>query len=175
MEYFIMRQDDRILHSPQLMLPKFLQPNNNTSGRIESVRKTEIIYVKEDSYNEYPGYIETPIKLISGKIKRIVSKYQQDIVFKPAILVEKESNRQEEYHIMALPEIECAADSSICDADGNIKEFVLDEEKVKHLRFFIAKDCRSYILVRLDLAESILRRGAYGIWFEEVNMIRRGD
>jgi len=175
MDYFIMRQDHRILYMPQLMLPKSLQLDNITREQIESFQKTDIIYVKENQDNEYPGYIEKSIKLISNRIMRIMSKYQQNIIFKPVILIEKENNRQVEYHFMVPPEIECGEETSIRDAVGNVKEFILDEKKVGSFRIFLARDYGNNLLVRLDVAESILRREVYGVSFEKVNMTRKGD
>lgn len=171
MDYFMMHQDKRIYYKPQIKLPDKSRMKNQISHSTVAM----IMYVEANKYNEYSGYIETPVKLITKKIKPILNKYQPDIMFKPVILIEKESNRQEEYYKIDIPPAECASKHSVYDALGNITEFILDEEKVKHLRIFSVKDYKNQICVRLDVAESILRRNAYGIMFEKVKKMKRGD
>jgi len=172
MDYFIMQQDQRIFHKLQFLSP--VKSENRIAEQMIHTPETIIIYVKENRCNEYPGYIEAPMKLIPQRIKRIIGKYQPDIIFKPVILIEKAKNRQEEYYAMNIPAIECASETSTRDALGNVKEFVLDEEKVRNSRIFLAKDYGNQLLIRLDVAESILRREAYGIWLKKVNIRKRG-
>lgn len=174
MDYFMIHQDKRLFYKPQLKQSDIFHLKSMTREQINDREGAAIIYVEENRYNEYTGYIDTPVKLISKNIKKILSKYQNDIIFKPVILIEKESNRQENYYIIAVPELECASECSTRDALGNVKEFILDEEKVEHLRVFQAKDYDNQLFVRLDVAESILRRKTYGILFEKVNVVKRG-
>lgn len=174
MDYFRMCQDERIFYKPQLLLPDNIHLKDAAKEQTDHIAAAEVIYVKENCYNEYAGYIDNPLKLVSKNIKKILSKYQKDISFKPVVLIEKESNRQENYYLMAAPEIECVLEISGGEPPSDRKEFILDEGKVKHLRVFSAKDCNGQLFVRLDVAESILRRKAYGIMFEKVKIKKRG-
>lgn len=174
MDYFRMCQDERIFYKPQLLLPDTFHLKDAAKEQTDHITAAEIIYVKENYYNEYAGYIDTPLKLVSKNIKQILSKYQRDISFKPVVLIEKESNRQENYYLMAAPEAECALELLDSELPSDRQEFILDEEKIKHLRVFSAKDCNGQLFVRLDVAESILRRKAYGIMFEKVKIKKRG-
>ena len=71
-------------------------------------------------------------------------------------------------------EIVCADSSqSQYDKKGNVQEFVLDVEKTEGRKIFMAKDFNREVVVRLDIAESILRREANGIWFEPVKIAGR--
>lgn len=54
-----------------------------------------------------------------------------------------------------------------------MQEFVLDVEKTEGRKIFMAKDFNREVVVRLDIAESILRREANGIWFEPVKIAGR--
>lgn len=54
-----------------------------------------------------------------------------------------------------------------------MQNFVLDVEKVGRRAIFLAKDFNRRLIVRLDVAESILRREANGIWFEPVKVSGR--
>ena len=123
---------------------------------------------------EYPDYIEKPIPLIADKFRSILKKYQPDTIFHRVMLTEKKAGVQKPYHLMVPPVIECADPlESIYDKAGNISEFVLDADCVQMNRIFRIKELKNQIAVRLDVAESILRRDAGGIWFEPIKIAER--
>ena len=50
-----------------------------------------------------------------------------------------------------------------------IKRIVIDEKKVLESRVFLIDDIKeNFIIVNLDVAESILRRGLIGIKFKKI-------
>ena len=169
MDYFIMHQDERVKNVAELE-PGSQRLSALNRQQIDEISMTKILYVKESGYNEYPDYIEAGGRLVSEKLKRIMSKYQRDVIFKTAMLIEKNINRQEIYYLISPPQIECAAAETVYDRQGNVERFVLDEHKVGHTRIFCAVNYGNHIFVRLDVAESILRRDSYGVSFEKVNV-----
>ena len=143
-----------------------------TRSQIDNISLTKILYVKERAYNsEYSDYLETYM-LVSEKLKRIMSKYQSNAIFKTVVLIERKINRQEIYYLISAPLIQCASDQTVYNKQGQVKEFVLDEEKVGHARIFKADNYENHVLVRLDVAESILRRDSYGVSFDRVTIDR---
>lgn len=167
MDYFVMSQDQRLLNAAKLKQP--ISP-----GPRWGAANTKIFYVQEGKRVEYPDYMETPMMLISENLKRMMSKYQPDIRFETIVLIEKESGFQKVYYAMTVPEIECASGESIYDKSGNLAEFVLDQAKVGHARIFCAGDYQKKLIVRLDVAESILRRQSHGIWFDKLKVEEKG-
>ncbi|MCM1258323.1 MAG: hypothetical protein NC307_10795 [Roseburia sp.] len=168
MDYFIMKTDRRIRKLPQIQMPK------EFSGM--GTRRTSVAYVnKHNGVNiEYADYLEKPFPLIADKFQKVLQKYQQDIKFWRVMLVEQETGLQRPYCVMHLPQVICAdKEESRYDDRGEIKEFVLDAEKAEGRRIFLAEDYNQQLLVRLDAAESILRREANGIWFEPVKISER--
>jgi len=176
MEYFMMRQDPRVHNVAEPTGAIVSKLRHITREEMDAISIPPNMYVKKGSTIEYPDYIESPIMLVSEKLKRIMSKYQKDAIFKAAILMEKDINRQETYYMISAPRIECASDESTYDTHGRIKELVLDQEKVGHARIFFAIGCEQRVFVRLDVAESILRRDSNGVWFERMKVdINQGD
>jgi hypothetical protein len=163
MDYFIMRQDPRVSDAARL-LPNKLSVYGLTREQVSSLPTTQIFYVKESSHIEYPDIIETPGILVSEKLKRIMGKYQSNAIFKAAVLIEKKENRQEIYYIISAPEIACAAGRA---GHGGIEGLVLDEGKVGDARIFRMSGYMNRVIVRLDVAESILRRDPFGVIFEK--------
>lgn len=165
MDYFIMKTDNRLCRLPQIQFPQEIFETENS--------KTFIVYVKENNglTIEYADYLEKPGPLIAEKFHHILQKYQHDVVFRRIMLVEKDTGQQTPYYLMFPPEIMCAdRNETKCDAGGNVRDFVLNTEKVGKRAIFCAKDFNRQLVVRLDVAESILRREANGIWFEPVKV-----
>lgn len=178
MDYFIMKTDERICKLPEIQLPKELFTLKQSKEKVKNMSATPMIYIsKKTGLNiEYTDYFEKPMPLIAEKFQKILQKYQQDAVFQRVMLVEKETGQQKPYYLLLPPEIECADEvASKYDAVGNIQDFVLDTEKAGKQRIFLAKDYKKKLLVRLDVAESILRRESNGIWFEPVQTTGRSQ
>lgn len=176
MDYFIMKTDERLFRLPKMQLPKELSLMEMTREKMEKITKQSIVYVKADHglSIDYGDYLEKPIPLIADKFQKILQKYQQDMLFHRVMLIEKETGQQKPYYFIMPPEITCVhKEESKYDVMGNVQDFVLDVEKAGNRKIFLAKDYRRQLLVRLDVAESILRREANGIWFEPVKTAER--
>jgi len=173
MDYFIMKTDKRLCRLPQMQMPKELSLTEITKEKISKLTSASVVYVKKN-YGlgiEYPDYLERPIPLIADKLKKILQKYQREVLFHRVMLIEKEAGLQMPYFLMMPPEIICAdSKKTQYDAGGNVQNFVLDLEKAEKYKIFLAKDYKQQIIVRLDVAESILRRNVNGIWFEPVKI-----
>lgn len=170
MDYFIMKTDKRLRRLPQLLADEAFFFGKKT--------RTPIVYVKE--YGglsiEYADYLEDPVPLIADKFQKILQKYQPDMALLRVMLIEKESGRQKAYCLMQPPEILCAdREKSRYDAKGVLQDFVLDAKQAGNRSIFLAKDYNRQLVVRLDVAESILRREPNGIWFEPVHTAERSE
>ncbi len=168
MDYFIMETDKRLRRLPQIQLHRELFGTGTM--------KTSIIYVKEHSglNIDYADFLEKPGPLIADKFQKILQKYQRNMEFHRVMLTEKEAGHQKPYFLMIPQELMCAdKEESEYDTRGNVQNFVLDVEKVGRRAIFLAKDFNRRLIVRLDVAESILRREANGIWFEPVKVSGR--
>ena len=169
-------QDKRMMNAPQLTLPKVKKETARHLDLNPYLGKKILINVKSNPLNEYPDYMEisgnfnVPVMLISNELKKMMSKYQRNIGFQMALLVERERGHQEVFQMMDVPEVDCLAEGVEHDFGGNVKELVLDEEKIGVNRVFRVTGCNKKLVVRLDVAESLLRRDASGICFEKVKM-----
>lgn len=178
MDYFIMKTDERVCKMPEIQLPKELFLLKQAKEKVKDIPNVSIAYISGNSglNIEYADYYEKPIPLIAEKFQKILQKYQQDALFHRVTLIEKETGQQKPYYFLLPPEIVCVDKvASKYDEAGNIQDFVLDIEKVGKQRIFLAKDYKKKLLVRLDVAESILRREPNGIWFEPVQTTGRSQ
>jgi hypothetical protein len=156
------------------LTPGPVNMNGSVYGRIGDGPTTKILYVGEEGYGEYPDFIEAAM-LVSEGLKRILGLYQNDARFSAVALVEKKTSRQKIYYLMSAPIIDCAATGASREGRGRVGDFLLDGEKIGDARVFSAASYRRRVFVRLDVAESILRRDIYGVSFERVAVIDKED
>ena len=169
MDYFVMTQDQR-LYSAAKLLPGPLNLPALTRAQLSAINSTMTLYVKADQNNQYPDYLEKPVGLVSEKLRGVMSKYQPDIRFKTVVLIEKERRRQELYYLIIPPIIKGLWLSE--PKPGH--ELALDVEQAGEAGIFWDDSFAKRLIVRLDVAESILRRNSYGVTFEKVSTGTKG-
>lgn len=166
MDYFLLSQDNTIPNAVEPVgILKTLDRDmiNKENAHIMDGLAVQF-EVKESSSVEYVDFIESPVPLVSDKLKEILSKYDKKVIFKPIFLADIKRSRQEVYWLMVPEDVECLSPKSEFNKNGTIKSIVIDEERVKYCRVFKIKGVlENLIVIRLDVAESILRRGFSGI------------
>jgi len=168
-DYFIMQQDPKINNIVTLKNWQKAIYDDSPVYKIAQIPiKTRNVYVEDRMYNEYPDFLSEPIPLIAKELMQVITLYQKDIRMNPVVLIEKKIRLQTVYYSLDVPEIHCASVNSELDHIGRIKELVIDTNAVGGKRIFRVIGYKDRIIVRLDVAESILRRGAYGIIFEKL-------
>ena len=171
MTYFILHQDRRIQNAPKLNVSKQELRTLRQFPTPEDMEETIIIYVEGELMMrkiDYPDLIEGPVLFISEKFKSLMSKYQRNIWMRTIVLIDKKTDQQRIYYAIYPPQLSCASKHSTLDFDDEFKTFILDETQVGHHRIFMAKGMKKKLIVRLDVAESLLRRQANGVIFEEI-------
>jgi hypothetical protein len=147
---------------------------NLTRKEIERITHTMSFYVQDAFQIEYPDLIQAGRLLVSGKLKAIMSQYQSDVIFKPLMLIEEKKKRQELYYLTAAPLLEGVVTETKQEHPEYRTKDVVDEAKAGNARIFSTGKYGRQLYVRLDVAESILRRDPYGVWFEKVRVESAG-
>ncbi|ANU48254.1 hypothetical protein ADH76_11550 [Enterocloster clostridioformis] len=173
MEYFMMEQDKRLMHLPRIRIPDgFL---NREQRRDKNT--PFILYVENLGLScQYSDYLLQPFPMIGERIQGVMGKYQRDISFSRFILMDKETGLQHHYYGITAPEIDCACDEEPDGGSlGDKAEPVIDMDKTGGTAIFRTKQFKDALFVRLDAAESILRREPEGIWFTPVRAALSGN
>jgi len=164
MDYFIVKQDPELKH-----VAKIKDWNKSLSPVKVS---TKVAYVEDHIFKEYPDFYEKPGLLLAKKFKKILELYQQDIEFQTVVLVDKKDKHQVSYDLIHVPIVDCISEESE-QQYGKINTLVLDLDKIDDYRIFKIKGYGNQLVVRLDVAESLLRRSAYGIAFEKIEVSKK--
>lgn len=126
-----------------------------------------------DQNTYFPDYIATPVPLVSSEVTRVLRMYMTELDCPFQSISNSFDSSQHMYFSFDIPVIEGLSDQTVYDKSGlNIQRFVLENDSVKDSPLFKIKHYRaSYVFVRLDLAESILRRALTGFQFDPVEVV----
>lgn len=173
MDYFILKQDERYKNTPRLL--NVFKEINVKDINLLNAHKIEDIIVLRGSCEEgaeFLDLLDNQLFLISNELKKIIEKYDRDIIFKMIAIIDSVHQKQGNYCLPIFNEIEALSDKSELNLNKTVvKKVVLDKEKVKGKKIFKLKESsKTLIIVRLDVAESLLRRGFKGIKLERVDI-----
>lgn len=164
MHYFVIRQDRSITTAPIL--------KNCRSGLYnESMPKdkTNIIYIKNNKEIDFIDFIDEPMLLISDGFKNILEKYSPSLEYKAVVLTETDKRIQQVYWNVELPILECLSPKTEYYLNGTTKRIVIKRQLAgDYIMFRIINKIETYYIIRLELAESILRRSMGGFVLEEL-------
>ncbi len=106
--------------------------------------------------------------MISEGVKEIIDKFNTDALFKSLPLIDYAHDKQKNYFLPIFEEIDALSDKAELNLNKTVvKKIVLDKEKIKDKKIFkIKESSKPLIVIRLDVAESLLRRGFKGIKLE---------
>ncbi|WP_051775633.1 hypothetical protein [Paenibacillus tyrfis] len=169
MDYFLISQDTRI----QSAVP--IVPSSAKVFGGNPNQDPPILYVRHHENNEYPDYLERPLQLVSNGFKRILKKYVPALALHMAILIDKQNGQQQVYWHPELDVIDCKSAHSEHDPLGLVTRLILDESRIgDQVMFHVPSVLQPYTVIRLDLAESLLRRDLYGFQLTKAETVK-GD
>lgn len=173
MDYFLLKQDERYSNVPLLLdvMSKIDKRNINVLNA-HKIEDTIIFYVKANEETSYLDILHRQLYLVSDKLKKLLEKYDSNIIFKAMPLIDLEHEIQENYFLPIFEEVEALSENCEFNLDKSvIKKLILDEKKIKEKKIFKIKHSeQTLIVVRLDVAESILRRDFTGIKLEKLSI-----
>ena len=110
--------------------------------------------------------------LVSEEVKKILEKYDPNTIFKTIVLTDFKKSIQVIYYLPIFEEFEALSEDAEMNLNKTVvKKLILNEQKIKNKKVFKLKESsKTMIIIRLDVAESILRRDFDGIELEKVEI-----
>jgi hypothetical protein len=132
----------------------------------------ELLFVEPNEGVVFPDVLHFPIFLVSKKVLGVIEIYEPNMVSKQIVLLDGKHGMSETYYMPILKSANCFHKDTEWNRDGRtFKRLVLDRSKLgKDAIFHPEKASHTIAVVRLDLAESILRRNARGIGLAPVEV-----
>ena len=166
MNYFLLESDPLYTDAPVL---------RDWSGKIDrscimpsksrQIPARLILDIYPNSHVVFTDVIDFPFLLLSKTCMDVIKFYEPQIVSKQIILLDSENRQKQTYHLPILPHLDCLSEESILSPDrSELKEGILDAGHIgRDGIFHIAGLSRFYTVIRLDVLESMLKRGTRGI------------
>lgn len=173
MDYFLLKQDERYTNTPRLVdLFNKIDVRNINLLKAHKIDDIIVFKVKVDEKSEFLDIMDNQLFLISKPMKGIIEKYDRDILFKTLALIDQLHKRQENYYLPIVEELEALSDAAELNLNKTVvKKLILNKEKIQGRKIFkIKESSKTLIVVRLDVAESLLRRNFKGIKLERVEV-----
>lgn len=173
MDYFLLSQDKRYSNSPQIKeLFKTINSRDINFLNADNIEDNNVLFIKSQENIEYLELLDTQIFLMSENMKKIIEKYDSSIIFKRICLIDYEQKKQKIYYLPIFMDFEVLNEKSEFNLNRTVvKKIVLDEKKIKNKKIFKIKESdKTLIVIRLDVAESLLRRDFKGIFLKRLEV-----
>lgn len=173
MRYYILEQDMGYADIPKLMnWFVHLTASNTKSPDIKNLHNREIITMQTDEDTVCADILFSPIFMISDTVKECLALYEPNMQFKEIILLDQKRRKMQNYFLPSLEEIDCLTSrSEYTFGHVDLKYIELDKNRIGDKSIFKLKGVeKNYIIARLDVVESLLRRGGKGIMVRETDV-----
>lgn len=177
MKFFLMHSDPRYVDSPEILnWSGQIDPRNIHPDRSYKIARRQILTVRPNPNIVFVDVISSPFLLISKRCMEVVKLYEPQTLFKQIILLDMETPQRETYYLPILKPICCLAEGSRWNMDKSVLlKGVLDLEMVGTTSIFQLADSKTvYTVIRLDVLESMLKRGARGMAITQLETVK-GD
>lgn len=171
MDYFLLKQDERYKDVPVIsQLSARVDMFQMTHQDIHKLEDTIVFNVNTASEGIWPDIIDRQLFIVSDGLEKIIGRYTPDAVFKTLILVDTGNKKQEKYFLPVFERVDALSPKCEFTRDKSIiTKLVLRKENLKDKKIFTVTDAlKPTVIVRLDVAESILRRYFKGVLLERV-------
>ena len=138
-------------------------------GREQRIRQLE----KEKDGGCTRIFLEFPVPLLSTTLKDVFISYVPGLPCSCVLLSDQKERQQHTYWVFEVECLDCLADGTEYYPDGTWKKMVLDEKRIGTKAIFrVNGTVQKPVIIRRDVAESILRRSMLGIKLECVEAER---
>lgn len=173
MKYFLIKQDHRYINTPFILnLFERIDKRNISKEGARNIPPITVLYVKPNPDNQYTDILDRQLFLVSEKLKKLLEKYESFLEFKTMVLIDQENCKTIQYYLPIFDKIACLSEKSQLNLDKSvINKIILTESVIGDKSIFkIDGVTNTYIIIRLDIAESILRRDFKGITLTSVDV-----
>ena len=178
MTYFLLESDPLYKDAPILRdWSGKIERGSILPGQSHHIPPRMVLDIYPNAHTIFTDVIDFPFLLISKTCMDVVKLYEPQIVSKQIVLLDAENRLKKIYHLPILPHLECLSEDSVLSLDkSELKEGILDLSKVGNKGIFhIAGLSRFYTVIRLDMLESMLKRGTRGIKITPMKVVTAAD
>lgn len=174
MKYFILKTDPRFDASP-VIIDWFqkIDRRNIQLGKSHNIENRQLFFIESNPITIFPDVLSFPTFMVTEKLRDVIRLYEPKMLFKEIILLDQKYTKVCTYHLPIMDYVDCLTGGSRLTRDrSKIITAEIDPYKIcEHSIAYIASVGSQYTIARLDVVESFLRRGAKGVFLDEVGML----
>lgn len=174
MRYYVVSQDKEYGKAPRLVnWFGTIKVEDIRPGSYDALKEEYVLQMETKDNTEYADFLTEPFCMVSNMVKYVLQKYEPCLKFTDLYLFDKKNKITFEYYIPQIKEFTCLTKRSVTAFQGTQLTYgELDLSQLgDHSIFYLAEMKKKHIVIRSDLAESLLRRGFYGVTFQKLDTI----
>ena len=171
MRYFVLKNDSQCSDMPYITnLHQKIDVRNISLKRSALLEKRTVLRISPNKHTIFPDVIVKPILLMSKEVWKVIKLYNPYLNYKHIILLDSPNELMKVYHLPILEKVDCLSDKALFNKDHSVLyNIVLNKKDIEDKNIFIIdKITTQYIVVRMDLVESLFFRECTGICLEEI-------
>lgn len=173
MEYFRIKQDPECFEA--LVIPDVISQIDRryvTPEEAHRIQDITLFHLAGKDHPEFIDLIDRQLFLISGALKHAFSLYVPKLKYKKVVVVNSPQNMQQTYYLPIFMPIDSLSEQSIMTPDKQrVKHLIIKQSAIGSTAIFkVQHKFENIVIVRLDAAESILRRNLQGIKLYRVEL-----
>lgn len=174
MEYFRLRQDRRYLFTPYMNTLKDILRRTDDLYIDNGVHVPDFntVFVSSDKSCDFVSVLDQQIFLVRDGVKQVFSMYEPLIKFKQFFMFHNQAGDYCEYYAPILKEVDCISPLSKRNPyNGQMEKCILEREKIQDESIFrLTNTGERFVVIRLDVAESLLRREVRDVCLERIQI-----
>lgn len=174
MEYFVIKSS---VNSPFTTNGKesVLYPHRLSEENYQSMPVGKIYYYHDRDDIEIPELLIQPTFMVGDSLRQIIGVYDDAVEWKTLYMMPDEEEKvvdgTKRYSIPNLTRCKCLHEDTQIAPNGAVTRLVLDKRKLRNMPIFqVEETMENYVIVSLELAESMSRRHLYGVRVERVEV-----
>ncbi|MCM1235856.1 MAG: hypothetical protein NC489_37670 [Ruminococcus flavefaciens] len=174
MKYFLLKTDPQFDTSPVIAgWFQKIDRRNIQLGKSHDIENRQLFFIESNPITVFPDVLSFPAFMVTEKLRDVIRLYEPKMLFKEIVLLDQKYAKACTYHLPVLEYVDCLTGGSILTKDrSTIISAEIDPSKInEHSIAYIASVSNLYIIARLDIVESFLRRGAQGISLTDIKQI----
>ncbi|MCM1159602.1 MAG: hypothetical protein NC412_00120 [Roseburia sp.] len=175
MEYYCLTIDKRYSEAPVIKnWTGKIQREYITEEKSYLLQQRELLEIVENKNVFFTDIVVFPFFLVSDMCKNVISLYEPKTKFKQIVLMEMKTSKYQVYHLPILKKIH-GMETVRKVGKISIKEskLMVRKDDIENLGIFqVETNGKTNTIIRLDVLESMLRRGAKGIGIREIELER---
>lgn len=170
MKYFIVDVNENYIAPKLVDWYGIIDKKTLSRKKAYEMPKHLLFHIEKHMQMVFTDVLTVPCFMVSEMVRDVINKYVSSVWFLRIILYDNEQKRSMAYYIPYLEKINYSEEKDT-EKKNNHRVCVKKEDIKEKIIVEITAEDRSYVVMRMDLVESILRRETIGIGLREIKII----